>query len=67
MSKNNKKVEKEHLIKTKVKADNSIEVEIKKNPGKTTIGKIVAWLIIVGTLLGPLALLIYTLIDAIVK
>lgn len=64
MSKNNKKVEKEHLIKTKVKADNSIEVEIKKNPGKTTTGKIVAWLIIAGTVLVPLAGLIYILIEA---
>lgn len=64
MSKNNKKVKKEHLIKTKVKADNSIEVEIKKNPGKTTTGKIVAWLIIAGTVLVPLAGLIYILIEA---
>lgn len=64
MAKKNKKVKKEHMIKTKVKADNSIEVEIKKNPGKTLSGKIVAWLIIAGTILVPVAGLVYLLVIA---
>ncbi len=60
-NKKNKKVQKEPVIKTKVKADNSIEVEVKKNPGKTLTGKIVAWLIIAGTVLVPLVGLIIAL------
>lgn len=64
MAKKNKKVEKERMIKTKVKADNSIEVEIKKDPGKTLTGKIVAWLIIAGTVLVPVAGLVYLLVIA---
>ena len=60
-NKKNKKVQKEPVIKTKVKADNSIEVEVKKNPGKTLTGKIVAWLIIAGTVLVPLVGLIVAL------
>lgn len=64
MAKKNKKVKKEHMIKTKVKADNSIEVEIKKNPGKTLSGKIVAWFIIAGTVLVPVAGLVYLLVLA---
>lgn len=64
MAKKNKKVEKERMIKTKVKADNSIEVEIKKDPGKTLTGKIVAWLIIAGTVLVPVAGLVYLLVLA---
>lgn len=64
MAKKNKKVEKERMIKTKVKADNSIEVEIKKDPGKTLTGKIVAWIIIAGTVLVPVAGLVYLLVIA---
>ncbi len=60
-NKKNKKVQKDPVIKTKVKADNSIEVEVKKNPGKTLTGKIVAWLIIAGTVLVPLVGLIFAL------
>ncbi len=63
-NKNVKKQEKEHLIKTKIKKDNSIEVSVTKSPGKTLAGKIVAWLIIAGTILVPLAGLIYLLVQA---
>ena len=55
----NKNVEKQPMIQTKVKKDHSIEVAVTKNPGKTLGGKIVAWLIIAGTVLVPLAGLIY--------
>ena len=61
MANNNNKKEREHVITTKHKLDNSIEVQVKKSPGKTLTGKIVAWLIIAGTVLVPLAGLIYLL------
>ena len=60
----NKKSEKKPMIQTKVKKDNSIEVSVTKNPGKTLGGKIVAWFIIAGTVLVPLACLIYLLVLA---
>ena len=64
MAKTKKEVkEKEHVITTKHKLDNSVEVQIKKSPGKTKFGKVVAWLIIAGTILVPLAGLIYLLIQ----
>ena len=55
----NKKDNKKPLISTKHKVDNSIEVQVNKNPGKTLFGKIIALFIIAGTLLVPLAGLIY--------
>ena len=60
----NKKAEKKPMIQTKVKKDHSIEVSVTKNPGKTLGGKVVAWLIIAGTVLVPLAGLIYLLVLA---
>lgn len=59
-----KKVEKQKMIKTKQKLDNSIEVEITKSPGKSTLGKIISWAICVGTICVPLAGLIYLLVVA---
>ena len=55
----NKKTEPKPMIQTKVKKDHSVEVAVTKSPGKTLGGKIVAWLIIAGTVLVPLAGLIY--------
>lgn len=55
----NKKTEQKPMIQTKVKKDHSVEVAVTKSPGKTLGGRIVAWLIIAGTVLVPLAGLIY--------
>jgi hypothetical protein len=52
------------FIKTRVKHDNSIEVEIQKNPAKTVSGRILIILIVAGTALVPLAALIYALVTA---
>lgn len=57
--KNNKKVDKKPIITTKVKSDNSVEVQVTKNPGKTVFGKVVAWIIIVGTIVVPIVGLIF--------
>lgn len=57
--KNNKKVDKKPIITTKVKSDNSVEVQVTKNPGKTVFGKVVAWIIIVGTIIVPIVGLIF--------
>jgi hypothetical protein len=56
--KKDNKNEKTPFIKTKVKANNSIEVEIQKNPANTLVGKILIYVIVVGmTLLGAAALI----------
>lgn len=62
MGKNKK--DKKPLLTTKHKVDNSIEVQVNKNPGKTLMGKIAAWLIIVGTICVPLATLIWIIVLA---
>ena len=62
MAKNKK--DKKPLIQTKHKVDNSVEGQVNKNPGKTLGGKIVAWAIIAGTVLVPLALCIYIIVLA---
>lgn len=54
-----KETNKKPIVETKQKIDNSIEIQVNKSPGRTLFGKIVAWLIIAGTLLVPLATLIY--------
>lgn len=59
-----KQTEKKAMIQTKVKKDHSVEVAVTKSPGKTLGGRIVAWLIITGTILVPLAGLIYLLVLA---
>ncbi|MFA6627839.1 MAG: hypothetical protein WCT17_04850 [Bacilli bacterium] len=58
------KKEKKPFIKTRTRIDNSIEVEFQKSPAKTFVGKILIWLIIAGTILVPLASLIYIMIEA---
>ena len=62
MEKNKK--DKKPLLTTKHKVDNSIEVQVNKNPGKTLIGRITAWLIIIGTICVPMALLVYIIVLA---
>lgn len=62
MGKNKK--DKKPLLTTKHKVDNSIEVQVNKNPGKTLMGKITAWLIIIGTICVPVALLVYIIVLA---
>jgi len=62
MGKNKK--DKKPLLQTKHKVDNSIEVQVNKNPGKTFIGRFVAWLIIAGTILVPVATLVWIIVLA---
>ncbi len=62
MEKNKK--DKKPLLTTKHKVDNSIEVQVNKNPGKTFMGKLVAWLIIIGTIGVPVALCAWIIISA---
>lgn len=52
------------LVKTKVRHDSSIEVDFQKNPKDTVIGKILLYLIVAGTILVPIAGLIFALIQA---
>jgi len=52
------------LVRTKVRADKSIEIEFQKHPKDTIIGKILLYLIIIGTVILPVALLIYAIIEA---
>lgn len=59
-----KQNDKKQFLQTKHKVDNSIEVQVNKNPGKTLMGRIVAWLIIIGTVCVPLATLIYIIVLA---
>ena len=51
------------FIKTKKKLDDSVEIEIQKNPSKTLGGKIFIALIVIGTILLPLAVLIVYMIN----
>lgn len=53
---------KKPFIKTKKKLDNSVEVVLQKSPAKTTIGKVLLYLVVVGTILLPVAVLIYVLL-----
>lgn len=62
MKKNQKvvkpKKEKKPFVETRVKPDNSIEVEFKKNPSETISGKIILLLIIFGMVIMPVVLVI---------
>lgn len=58
---------KERMIKTRTRPDNSIEVQIVKNPGHTFLGKLVAWLICIGTIIVPLIALIFMMVNSIKK
>lgn len=62
MAKETKKDNKK-FIKTKKKLDDSVEIEIQKNPSKTLGGKIFIALIVAGTILLPLAVLIVYMIN----
>ena len=62
MAKETKKDNKK-FIKTKKKLDDSVEIEIQKNPSKTLGGKIFIALIVIGTILLPLAVLIVYMIN----
>ncbi len=61
MKKNKIEKEKKPFIKTKTRLDGGIEVELQKNPGNTTIGKIFAIIISFITLFGGIFALIYLL------
>lgn len=58
------KKEKQHAIKTKVKRDNSVEVEFVKNPKDTLLGKIFLYLVIAGMVILPVVILIIVMIQA---
>ena len=65
MKKENKKKvkkEKQPIVKTRTRLDNSIEVEL-KNPSNTLIGKIFVWLIVIGMTVLSLASLIILIIQ----
>ena len=61
MKKENKKV-KNPIIKTKVKPDNSVEVEL-RDPSKTVLGKIFIIILVAGMTILSLVSLIYLLIQ----
>ena len=48
MKNRKKKTEKKPLIKTKVKRDNTVEVEIQKTPDKTIVGKVIILILVFG-------------------
>lgn len=58
------KREKQQAIKTKVKRDNSVEVEFVKNPKDTLLGKIFLYLVIAGMVILPVVILIIVMIQA---
>ena len=66
MAKQEKKDNKK-FIKTKKKLDDSVEIEIQKNPSKTIGGKIFIALIVIGTIILPLAVVIAYIIIAFAK
>ncbi len=45
------------------KRDNTIEVAIRKNPAKTTFGKVAGIVILIGFIVLPVVALIFALID----
>lgn len=61
--KNNKK--KDAFIKTRKRMDNSVEIELQKSPAKTKLGKVIVYLIVAGTVLLPVAALIWVIIEKI--
>lgn len=60
MSKNK---DKKPAIKTRKRMDNSVEVIVQKSPAKTTLGKILLYLVVAGTVLLPIAILFWVLFD----
>lgn len=61
------KNEKKAFITTKERPNNTVEVEIQKSPAKTIGGKIFLVLILAGTVLLPVAIMIYTLVQSLIK
>jgi hypothetical protein len=66
VKKNKTKPRREPLIKTKVKADNSIEVEM-KTPLKSKFGKILILMIVAGMTVFTLFGLIYAMVQVLNK
>lgn len=60
--KNVNKKEKAPLLKTKVKLDNSVEVEM-KNPSNTLLGKIFIYLLVIGMTVLSLVSLVLLIIE----
>ncbi|MFA5543381.1 MAG: hypothetical protein WC008_00385 [Bacilli bacterium] len=58
-----KNKDKEAFIKTRKRMDNSVEIELRKSPAKTKLGKVIVYLIVAGTVLLPVVALIWVLID----
>jgi len=58
------KKQKDPVITTRKRADNSIEVVVKKSPSKTTLGKITIILILIGMAGLSIVSLIYILLQA---
>lgn len=61
--KKKKKTEKKPFIKTRTRMDNSIEVELQKSPAKTVMGKLLLFFVVIGTVVLPVAVLIYVMIE----
>jgi hypothetical protein len=57
------KVAKKKAIEIIRKRDKTIEVAIRENPAKTTFGKVIAVIILVGFVLVPVITLIFALIQ----
>lgn len=58
---------KKKTIEVVKKHDNSIEVAIRKNPAKTTFGKVAGAVVLVGFVLVPVIALVYALINMLTK
>ena len=58
---NNKKEKK--AIEVVKKRDNTIEVAIRQNPAKTTFGKVVGYVVLVGFVVVPVVALVFALIN----
>ena len=67
--KDNKNVQKEKkaFMTTKERPNNTVEVEIQKSPAKTIGGRIFLVLILAGTVLLPVGVMIYKIIEMLLK
>ena len=63
MKVNKQKDNKQKAIDVVKKHDDTVEVVIRKNPDKTPLGKVVAWVIIIGFVVLPIITLIVTMIQ----
>ena len=57
----------EEIAFAKERPNNTVEVEIQKSPAKTVGGKIFLVLILVGTILLPVGIMIYSIITSVMK